>query len=90
MLFCDQEEDEEVTTVVTLEDACKIAAEWLSDISGCTEFTTAYSFYNPRSEHSIGGPDTSIVVLKAEGKCCRFTEFILSYGGGTIVREIKF
>ena len=76
--------------MVTLEEARRIAAEWLDDISGCTEFTTAWSFYNPRTEHSIGGPDASVVVLKETGKRCGFTEFIHTYGGGEIIREIKF
>ena len=76
--------------MVTLEEARTIAAEWLDDISGCTEFTTAWSFCNPRTEHSIGGPDASVVVLKESGKRCGFTEFILTYGGGEIIREIRF
>ena len=29
---------EEVITMVTLEEAREIAADWLTDISGCTEF----------------------------------------------------
>ena len=62
--------------MVTLEEARTIAAEWLDDISECTEFTTAWSFCNPRTEHSIGGPDASVVVLKESGKRCGFTEFI--------------
>ncbi len=76
--------------MISLEEARQIAAEWLKDISGCTEFTTAYSFYNPRTEDSIGGPDASVVVMKASGKRCGFTEFIVKYGGGEIVREIRF
>ena len=76
--------------MVTLEEAKRIAAERLDDISGCTEFTTAWSFYNPRTEHSIGGPDASVVVLKESGKRCGFTEFIYTYGGGEMIREIKF
>lgn len=75
--------------MVTMDEARQIAAEWLSDISGCTEFTTAYSFFNPRTEYSIGGPDASVVVMKTDGKRCGFTEFIMDYGGGDIVREIK-
>ena len=76
--------------MVTLEEARQIAAVWLKDISGCTEFTTAYAFYNPRTENSIGGPDASVVVMKETGKCCGFTEFIMKYGGGKMIREIKF
>ena len=76
--------------MVALEEAKQIAAEWLDDISGCTEFTTAWSFYNPRTEHSIGGPDVSVVVLKESGARCGFTDFIHTYGGGSIIREIKF
>lgn len=76
--------------MVTLEEAQSIAAEWLKDISGCTEFTTAYSFYNPRTEYSIGGLDASVVVMKESGKRCGFTEFIMKYGGGEMVREIRF
>ena len=76
--------------MVTLEEAERIVAEWLDDISGCTEFTTAWSFYNPRTEHSIGGPDASVVLLKESGRRCGFTESIHTYGGGKIIREIKF
>ena len=76
--------------MVTLEEAKRIAAEWLDDISGCTEFTTAYSFYNPRTEYSDGGPDALVVVMKENGKRCGFTEFIRTYGGGRMIREIKF
>ena len=76
--------------MITLEDAKRIAAKRLKDISGCTEFTTAWSFYNPRTEHSIGGPDSSVVVMKDTGKFCGFTEFILKYGGGERIREILF
>ena len=69
--------------MVTLEDAREIAAGWMKNISGCTEFTTAYAFYNPRTENSI-------VVMKESGKCCGFTEFIMKHGGGEMIREIKF
>ena len=76
--------------MISLEEARQIAAERLADISGCTEFTTAWSFYNPRTADSIGGPDSSVVVLKESGTICGFTEFILNYGGGKIIREISF
>ena len=76
--------------MVTLEEARQIAAERLSDISGCTEFTTAWSFFNPRTEHSVGDPDASVVVLKETGKRCGFTEFVLNCGGGEMIRTIMF
>ena len=76
--------------MVTLEAARRIAADWLTDISGCTEFTTAYAFYNPRTENSIGGPDASVVVMKENGKRCGFTEFIMNFGGGEMIREVQF
>ena len=76
--------------MVTIEDARQIASEWLSDISGCTEFTAAWAFFNVRTEHSISGPDTSVMVLKETGKRCGFTEFITNYGGGEMIRTIKF
>jgi hypothetical protein len=76
--------------MVTLEEARRIAAEWLDDISGCTEFTTAWSFCNPRTGRSIGGPDAAVVVLKESGRRCGFTEFIHTYGGGRMIREIRF
>lgn len=66
--------------MVTLEEAREIASGWLTDISVCTEFTTAYAFYNPRTENSIGGPDASVVLMKESGKRCGFTEFIMKYG----------
>ena len=76
--------------MVTLEEARQLAAEWLNDISGCSEFTTAWSFFNQRTEHSIGGLDASVVVMKETGKRCGFTEFVMNYGGGEMIRTIKF
>ena len=73
-----------------MEEAREIASGWLTDISVCTEFTTAYALYNPRTENSIGGPDASVVVMKESGKRFGFTEFIMKYGGGEMIREIKF
>ena len=75
--------------MITLEEARQIAAGRLNDISGCNEFTTAYVFYNPRSERSIGGWDAPAVVLKETGKCCGFTEYITAYGGGKMIRKIE-
>ena len=76
--------------MISREEARQIAAERLADISGCTEFTTAWSFCNPRTADSVGGPDASVAVLKGSGQCCGFAEFILKYGGGEILQEIKF
>ena len=76
--------------MITMEKARKIAAGWLNDISGCNEFTTAYVFFNPRTEHSIGGPDSSVVVLKENGLRCSFMEYITNYGGGELIRRIDF
>ena len=76
--------------MITLEEAKQIAAEWLSDISGCTEYTTAYAFYNPRSEDSVGGWDASVAVLTESGRRCSFPAFISDYGGGEMIREITF
>lgn len=74
--------------MVTLEEARQIAAEWLDGISGCTEYTTAYMFFNP--VEADGGPDSPVVVLKEDGKRCGMTEFIKSYGGGKKIRTIEF
>ena len=76
--------------MVTLEEAKRIAAERLDDISGCTEFTTAWAFYSPGSADSDGGPDSSVVVLKESGGRCGFPEFISKHGGGRRIREIRF
>ncbi len=76
--------------MVTLEEAKRIAAEWLDDISACTEFTTAWVFTNPRSAESDGGWDSPVVVLKESGRRCGFPEFIHTYGGGRRIREIRF
>ncbi len=75
--------------MISLEMARQIAAERLEDICGCNEFTTAYVFFNPRSEDSIGGWDAPAVVLKKDGTCCGFVEFISLYGGGELIRRIE-
>ena len=78
--------------MVTLEEAKQIAAEWLSDISDCTEYTTAYVFYNPRSKNSIGGWDASARVSgnagAAERGCRRRAAKVLRTGQCLGRREI--
>ena len=74
--------------MITLEEAGKIAAKRLKDIGGCTEYTTAWCFYNPASANSDGGPDAPVVVMKETGACCGFPEFILKHGGEKL-REIR-
>ena len=68
--------------MITMDEARQIAAKRLSDISGCSEFTNAYVFFNPGSEDSDGGWDAPAVVLKEDGKCCAFADYIERYGGG--------
>lgn len=68
--------------MITLEEAGKIAAKRLKGISGCTEYTTAWCFYNPASANSDGGPDAPVVVMKETGERCTFPEFVLKHGGG--------
>ena len=72
--------------MITLEEARRIAAEWLDDISGCEEYTTAWVFFNPRSAESIGGWDASVAVLKEDGTRCGMTAFISDHGGEPVLR----
>lgn len=74
--------------MVTMEEARQIAAKWLDGISGCTEYSSAYMFFNP--VEADGGPDSSVVVLKENGICCSMPEYITTYGGGKRIRTIEF
>jgi hypothetical protein len=57
-----------VVTVLNMNKAKDIASSRLEDISGCTEFSNAYMFFNPRSENVIGGFDMPVFVLKETGR----------------------
>ena len=74
--------------MITQTEAREIAAKRLKDISGCTEYTTAWCFCSTGSADADGGPDSPVVVMKDTGKSCGFPEFILN-GGGERIREIK-
>ena len=76
--------------MVTLERAKKIAEKRLADICGCTEFTDAYMFVNPRSEDTIGGFDMPVFIMKSSGKCVSANTYYMQIGTGIIVREIHF
>ena len=75
--------------MVSMEEARRIAAKRLRDISGCTEYDSAYVFFNPRSEETEGGMDAPLAVWKEDGKCFPFDAFVLR-GGGKIMRSIEF
>lgn len=74
--------------MVTLEEAREIASKYMRDICGCTEYSTAYVFFNPAE--TDGGPDSPIVVMKDSGESCSIIEFITSRGGGKKLRGITF
>jgi len=74
--------------MVTLEEARQIAAAWLDRIGGCTEYTTAYMFFNPTE--ADGGSNSPVIVLKENGICRSMLEFITTYGGGDFIRTIEF
>lgn len=75
--------------MITMDEARQIAGEKLRDIDRCTEYTTAYVFFNSNAEEADGGPDSPVVLLVESGKCCGMPEFISIYGGGKMIRTIK-
>ena len=75
--------------MVTMDEARKIAARRLSDISGCTEWTNAYMFFNPRSHDIIGGFDMPVFVMKEDGRIFPCHEYYMKYAGEE-VETIKF
>ena len=76
--------------MISLEDAKKIAEEWLGRIGGCTEYAGAYVFFSANSEYSDGGPGSPVVVLKENGARCGLPDFISHHDGGEKIREISF
>ena len=81
LLYCFHQE---VVTVLNMNKAKDIASRRLEDISGCTEFTNAYMFFNPRSENVIGGFDMPVFVLKESGKLVSALEYYTTMTGEAI------
>lgn len=75
--------------MLILREARRIASRWLDDISGCTEYTNAYMFFNPRSENAIGGFDMPVFVLKQNGRLMSTMEYCETMAGEAI-RTIHF
>ena len=70
--------------MLNMNEAKDIASSRLEDISGCTEFTNAYMFFNPRSENVIGGFDMPVFVLKESGKLVTALEYYTTLAGEEI------
>lgn len=67
-----------------MRDAKRIAANYLSEINRCEEYTNAYVFFNARSSASIGGSDTAVAVLKKTGEAMNVDEYFEKYGRARI------
>lgn len=65
------------------------ARKLLSNISGCTEFTNAYMFFNSRSENAIGGFDMPVFVIKESGELMT-TLFYYTTMSGEEIRTVTF
>ena len=74
--------------MLSMEEARQIAPEQLDGIIGCTEYATAYVFFN--GVDADGGPDSPVVVMKETGETCGMTSFITAHGGGKLIRSITF
>ena len=60
--------------MITLKEARTIAADRLREIDSCTEYTTAYVFFNSKAEEADGGPDSPVVVLNPEAEQDEFMD----------------
>lgn len=75
--------------MLNMNKAKDIASSRLEDISGCTEFSNAYMFFNPRCENVIGGFDMPVFVLKESGKVVLAFEYYTTMAG-EVIRTIQF
>lgn len=76
--------------MITLEEAKAIADTRLEDITICLEMADAYIFKNQRTDYSIGGPDSPVIVLKEDGKIIPSVEYYGQKGSGELVATIKY
>ena len=75
--------------MLSMNEAKDIASGWLEDISGCTEFTNAYMFFNPRSENVIGGFDMPVFVLKESRRLVTALEYYTTMAV-EVIRTLQF
>lgn len=73
--------------MVTYEEALKIAREFTSEFTQCTEMEEAYIFDNP-DILCIGGY-LPIVVLKEDGSFIPMTQYVLTHKSKKELRKFK-
>ena len=73
--------------MISYEDAKKIALELNSDVNSCYEYDNAYNFFD---KNEVGTGDTSVVILKEDGKALNFVNYILDYAISNEKKEIEF
>lgn len=73
--------------MIGYEDAKKIALELNSDVNSCYEYDNAYNFFD---KNEVGVGDTSVVILKEDGKALNFVNYILDYATSNKMKEIEF
>lgn len=73
--------------MISYEDAKKIALELNSDVNSCYEYDNAYNFFD---KNEVGAGDTSVVILKEDGKALNFVNYILDYATSNKMKKIEF
>lgn len=73
--------------MVTYEEALKIASDFTSEVTRCTEMENAYIFDNPDIV-CIGGY-LPIVILKEDGSFIPMTQYVLTYKSKKELRKFK-
>ena len=63
------------------------ALELNSDVNACYEYDNAYNFFD---KNEVGAGDTSVVILKEDGKALNFVNYILDYAISNEKKEIEF
>ena len=74
---------------ITLEKAKSIADMYLKGITHCVEYEDAFRFSNRKNSLSFGGMESSVIVLKKNGKIARAGSYT-DRGAGEIIREIDY
>ena len=73
--------------MISYDFAKQKALELNSDVNACNEYDNAYNFYD-KNDYGVG--DTSVVILKEDGKALNFVNYILDYATSNKMKKIKF
>ena len=81
--------ENEIVKEISLEQAKDVADQYLKGISHCVEYSDAFWFSNEKSNLSLDGVESPVIILKGNGRAVSAAAYVAA-GAGKMIREIEY